>query len=82
MSSVGIVAWRSALEDGAPLDMPDFRDESSRQAVEDDHWSPWPQDAGPGQPPPSIAGFREPHPKGLARGQKIWQEMGYSGDDL
>ena len=82
MSSVGIVAWRSALEEGAPLDMPDFRDEGNRSAYEADHWSPWPQDAGPDQPPPSIRGFREPHPEGLARGRKIWKEMGYSGEDM
>ncbi|MEC8931230.1 MAG: Gfo/Idh/MocA family oxidoreductase [Candidatus Latescibacterota bacterium] len=82
MSSVGIVAWRSALEEGAPLDMPDFRDEANRSAYEADHWSPWPQDAGPDQPPPSIRGLREPHPEGLVRGRKIWKEMGYSGEDM
>ncbi len=82
MSSVGIVAWRSALEEGVPVDMPDFRSEESRSAYENDHWSPWPKDAGPGQPPPSIRGFQEPHPEGLARGREIWREMGYNGDDL
>jgi len=82
MSSVGIVAWRSALEEGAPLDMPDFRDEANRSAYGADHWSPWPQDAGPDQPPPSIRGLREPHPEGLARGRKIWKEMGYFGEDM
>ena len=82
MSSVGIVAWKSALQEGVPFDMPDFRDESSRRAVEDDHWSPWPADAGDGQPPPSISGFREPHPEGLEHGRRIWQEMGYTGEDL
>jgi hypothetical protein len=30
MSSVGILAWKSALEDGAPFEVPDFRKESSR----------------------------------------------------
>jgi predicted dehydrogenase len=82
MSSVGIVAWKSALADGAPVALPDFRDEASRAAVADDHFSPWPADAGPGQPPPSIRGFREPHPDGLARGRTIWNEMGYSGEDV
>ena len=28
MSSVGILAWKSALEDGRPFDVPDFRDEA------------------------------------------------------
>jgi predicted 3-demethylubiquinone-9 3-methyltransferase (glyoxalase superfamily) len=50
MSSVGILAWKSALADGAPFTVPDFRCESSRAAYENDTWSPWPQDAGPGQP--------------------------------
>jgi hypothetical protein len=61
--------------------MPDFHDESNRKVYEDDHWSPWPQDAGPGQPPPSIHGFRDPHPTGLARGRKVWREMGHTGED-
>jgi predicted dehydrogenase len=56
MSSVGILAWKSALADGAPFAVPDFRSEASRAAYENDTWSPWPQDAGPGQPPPSIRG--------------------------
>jgi predicted dehydrogenase len=81
MSSVGIVAWKSALGDGAPVAVPDFRDATSRQDFENDHWSPWPADAGPGQPPPSILGIREPHPQGLARGRDIWNQMGYGSDD-
>ena len=44
----------------------------------DDHWSPWPEHAGPGQPPPSIRGFVEPIPEAVARGQAIWAEAGYA----
>jgi len=80
MSSVGILAWKSALEDGRPFDMPDFSDEESRKPYEDDHWSPWPKDAAPGQPPPSILGFPEPMEEGKALAKKIWLEMGYPGD--
>jgi hypothetical protein len=79
MSSVGILAWRSALADGEPLAVPDFRDEASRAAFADDHWSPWPQDAGPGQPPPSILGHYEPSAEGLAEADRVWTEMGYPG---
>jgi predicted dehydrogenase len=82
MSSVGILGWKSALEEGRPFDVPDFRVEAERLPFEDDHWSPWPEDAGPGQPPPSLRGFREPNPAGLARGQQIWREMGYQGEDI
>lgn len=79
MSSVGILAWRSALEDGAPMAMPEWRKESSRREVEDDHWSPFPDHAGPGQPPASTRGRVEPDAKARARARKIWKKHGYQG---
>jgi len=80
MSSVGILAWKSALEGGRPFDMPDFRKESQRRAYEHDHWSPFPEDAGPGQPPPSIRGLAKPSAKAIARARRIWRQMGYTGE--
>jgi hypothetical protein len=77
MSSVGILAWKSALQEGQPFEMPDFRDEASRAQVEDDHWSPWPEHAGPGQPPPSIEGHRQPSAKGVEFARQVWKEIGY-----
>jgi predicted dehydrogenase len=81
MSSVGILAWKSALVDGAPFTMPDFRSETARSAYENDHWSPWPQHAGPGQPPPSIQGILEPSPEALAHARQIWAQEGYIETD-
>lgn len=78
MSSIGILAWKSALEDGKPFDVPDFKDEASRKQYESDNWSPWPEDAGPGQPPPSILGFVEPSPDGVKLAQEVWKEIGYT----
>jgi predicted dehydrogenase len=80
MSSVGILAWKSALEDGCPVEVPDFRDEACRTRYEDDHWSPWPQHAGPGQPPSSILGTLEPSPKGVELARQVWKEIGYVGE--
>jgi hypothetical protein len=80
MSSVGILAWKSALADGAPFVMPDFRNEASRAPYENDTWSPWPEDAGPGQPPPSILGFVNPSVESLARAREIWKSVGYEGE--
>ena len=80
MSSVGILAWKSALEDGRPFRVPDFKKESDRKSYANDHWSPFPADAGPGQPPPSIRGFVKPNPQGVARARKIWKKLGYQGD--
>jgi len=81
MSSVGILAWRSALEDGRPFDVPDFRKESSRQMYEDDDWSPFPSAAGRGQHqlPPSILGYPQPSARGRANARRVWKEIGYTG---
>lgn len=80
MSSVGILAWKSALEDGAPFDMPDFSDETLRKQYQNDHWSPFPKDAGPGKPPPSILGRIEPSAEDIAEARKVWKEVGYEGE--
>lgn len=77
MSSVGILAWKSALANGQPWPVPDFRNESSRQAVADDHWSPWPENLDPARPRPSILGHIEPTAASLAQAQEIWQAQGY-----
>jgi predicted dehydrogenase len=77
MSSVGILAWKSALKDGVPVDVPDFRSERARKAIERDDWSPFPSHAKPGQPPPSIRGTPQPTSKAIAEARKIWAAQGY-----
>jgi predicted dehydrogenase len=78
MSSVGILGWRSALEEGMPFDMPDFSSEESRKFYENDNWSPFPKDKGKAenQPPPSIRGFITPDEESEKFAKKIWSEMG------
>jgi predicted dehydrogenase len=76
MSSVGILAWKSALEEGRPFAVPDFRDEKARQPYENDHWSPFPEHRGPGQPPPSILGLVEPSPRGVELARQVWGGKG------
>jgi hypothetical protein len=75
MSSVGILAWRSALADGAPFDVPDFRDETARKTFENDHWSPFPSHTGPGQAPPSILGTPEPTPEAIEFAEEVWSKQ-------
>ena len=72
MSVVGIQAWKSALEKGAPQEIPDFRTEAARRKYAKENWSPYPEDAGPGQPPPSILGIREPTARQIAASRKLW----------
>ncbi|MDF1515490.1 MAG: hypothetical protein P1S60_16900, partial [Anaerolineae bacterium] len=79
-SSVGILAWKSALADGIPYDVPDFKDESVRKLYENDHWSPFPSHAFPDAPPPSITGHHEPSATAVARAQAHWEKLGYLGE--
>jgi predicted dehydrogenase len=80
MAAVGILGWRSCLEGGKPFSIPDFRDDSARRAVEDDHWSPFPADAGPGQPPPSIRGLVDAAPEAVEHAREVWARQGYHGE--
>ena len=74
MSAVGIQAWRSCLDNGCPYEIPDFRDEEARSKYENDRWSPFPEDAGPGQPFPSIRGTSS-RPQAIAYAPcKLWEE--------
>ena len=77
MSVLGILAWRSALNDSAPVEVPDFRDESVRKRHEDDDWSPAPNHKREGQPPTSILGDIEPSGQARAYAQEVWAKQGY-----
>jgi len=57
MTLPGILGFRSALNNNATIEVPDFRNESVRKKYENDHWSPDPKDKKiPGQPFPSVLG--------------------------
>ena len=57
MTLPGILGFRSALNNSAALEVPDFRKESVRKKYENDRWSPDPKDRNiPGQPLPSVLG--------------------------
>jgi len=80
MAMVSIQSWRSALADGAPFEISDLRTESARRKYAKDDWSPWPEDARPGQPPPSIKGFNHPTARQIAAARKDWKDIGYHGE--
>ncbi len=80
MSTVGILAYRSALQDSNTLEVPDFRRESEREKYAADDWSPDPAMRREDQPWPSILGDIEPTGKGLAYAHKVWKNIGYDGD--
>ena len=80
MSAVGILAWRSCLEEGVSMELPDFTSEKERKPFAKDHWSPFPADAGPGQPAPSLRGYVAPGKKAMARAKRVWKRIGFKGE--
>ena len=80
MSIVGVQAWRSALADSAPVEVPDFRRESVRRKHARDDWSPDPARARKGQPPTSVLGDISPSKEARALARKVWATRGYHGD--
>ncbi len=79
MALVGIQAYRSALQHGAPVAVPDFRKEGVRRRFSKDDRSPFPEDRRPGQPYPSVKGRIVPTKEAMAYAQKLWREKGYFG---
>lgn len=79
MSIIGILAWKSVLNQNACYPVPDFRDEAARAAVADDDWSPFHYDA-PNCPPYASRGEPTIDPVHLARAKKVWAAGGYTGD--
>jgi predicted dehydrogenase len=75
MSTVGILAYRSALAGGQMLDVPSFRKASELSAWENDNWSPDPADAGPEQPLPSVLGAVEKAPEVRAQFEQRVSEL-------
>ena len=78
-SIVGILAYRSALNDSCSLEVPDFRKKSTRQAYAQDHWQPDPTCRKEGDPWPSVRGEVPISRKGLGYARKIWKQQGYTG---
>ena len=80
MTIVGIQAWRSCLDNGNGYEIPDFRKQAPRRKYAKDNWSPFAEDRGTGQPPPSIEGFKNIPVKRLIAARKDWRSIGYAGD--
>jgi predicted dehydrogenase len=81
MSAIGIVAWKSVLDDGNSYAVPDFTREESRQACEHDRWRPMDLD-DPNAPPVSSRGKPlDALPESLKEAREIWEQLGYRGSD-
>ncbi len=80
MSAVGILAYRSALNDSNTMDIPDFHKKEDRERYASDDWSADPLKRKEGSPWPSVLGEIKPTEEGLAFARKVWEDMGYKGE--
>jgi len=80
MSAVGILAYRSALADSAPMEVPDFRKETVRRKFVNDTWSPDPTKRTKDSPWPSVLGNRKPSREAIETARRIWKKHGYKGE--
>lgn len=75
MSVVGILAWKSVLDNSASYAVPDFTREASRRAFAGDHWRPM-ESCSPDAPPVCSSGRREVIPIRLRQARRIWKKLG------
>ena len=82
MSVIGILAWKSVLDDGNSYAVPDFTREESRRAYENDHWRPMDLDDQNAPPISSRGKERDVLPEYLQQARKVWKKIGYGGEDV
>jgi len=84
MSSVGILAWRSALENGVPVEVPDFSDEASRKKYENDHLCPFTTVKNARLIPNHIGPKRDvsKDEKVVENSRAAWKELGYTDQEI
>ena len=56
MTSIGILGWKSALNNGIPIDIIDFHDKKAREIYRGDNWNPDPAIPCENKPPCSVLG--------------------------
>ncbi len=75
MSSVGLLAWRSALGNGCPVAVPDFRDPDARATYKEDRLRAGPDVSAEHRLPSSIRGDIEIAPSDLENAQAFWNNL-------
>lgn len=82
MSNVGILAWKSALENGKPFEVPDFKSERVRKKYENDNLCPFPDINGTTPMPFNTGETRKPGLKAKELAIKAWRDAGYSEEEI
>ncbi len=72
MTAVGICGWKSALQDGKEVEIPDFRDKVAREKFRDDNFSPFPDQPDSRFVSTTIRGYD--FEKSMQLAEKIYEE--------
>ncbi len=82
MTNVGIIAWRSAHQNGAYLDIPDLRDASAQEEMLKDRLCPFPDVQNSVVMPPEMLAPRMFTPKIVELARKNWKRQGYTDAEI
>lgn len=74
IAAVGIQAYRSAIDNGAPYAIPDFKDATECEKYRDDHHSPFAEDGHIHKLPYSIYDYPEVSKKARDNATAIWRD--------
>lgn len=82
MSNVGIYAWRSALQNGAWLPVPDLLDPAMQEEMLKDRLSPFPEVEGAEFMPPQMRSITEFTPQIQEICRREWKKQGYTEEEV
>ena len=82
MAAVGIQSFKSALENGAPYPIPDFKDIKQRDLYRNDSSSPFVAKESNDWINPSVYKYPEISKEAKENASKIWRETGYCDTDM
>ncbi len=75
MTAIGILGWKSTLNNGIPIDIVDFHDKKAREIYRGDNWNPDPSIPCKDKPFSSVLGKIEFTEEELAQHQKLVEEI-------
>ena len=81
-SNVGIIAWKSAHNGGAFMEIPDLRDEAACEAMLRDDLTPFDGVENSTLYPESMRWHREFKPEHYEIAREEWKKLGYTDEEV
>lgn len=81
-SNVGIIAWKSAHNNGVFMDVPDVRDEKNHVQMLEDNWTPFDNVENSRLYPPAMLWRRVIRPEQHDIAREEWRKLGYTDVEI